>query len=182
MRLCKEAQTTRDSQRHSFDETSAASTTTSAPVGASAAPTPFLAPLELPALTPAAPTFKTAEPANPPPLSPDRMMEELSEKVMNIEVDAMPLGLDAPDMVVDLDSFVEAVTACVDDSRRVSIESELGSPKMDGGASSARRASADGPPPLKPSLSFKIASAALAGAAVATVAASAFARSRGASR
>ena len=36
----------------------------------------------------------------------------------------LPLGLDAPTMLLDLDSFVEAVTNCVDSVREDSLREE----------------------------------------------------------
>lgn len=46
----------------------------------------------------------------------NKMLDELSDSIKGIEVDRgnMPLGLSAPMDLVDLDSFVEAVSACVE--------------------------------------------------------------------
>ena len=56
----------------------------------------------------------------PPPLGlsesygEDTLLSELSSTLKaSLEVEKLPLGLDEPLMVLDLDSFVEAVSACV---------------------------------------------------------------------
>jgi len=110
MRLCKEGQT----QRASFDggtpppfAAGPLSAATGSAPAAAATPSPF-APRPMGSGS-VAPALSSQEEAN-------KMLDELSDSIKGIEVDRgnMPLGLSAPMDLVDLDSFVEAVSACVE--------------------------------------------------------------------
>lgn len=163
MRLCKERGSERVSERASLREESEEG------VGAS----------------PGSITRQSSQTATPR-RSTESLMEELCETVSNVEVERLPLGLDTPMSIVDLDSFVEAVSACVyeeegdgpctgmphfsiDETPRLAARPPAKS--ADGAARAARQSAAV---PIQ----AKLASAAMGTIALASMATSAISRRR----
>jgi len=111
MRLCKESQSARSSMDGGDAPPAFAASTNAAASPAPPAPLPL----------PPAPAATGGVMGAPPPMpqdesaEADRLLDQISDSIKDIEVDnaSMPLGLAAPMDVVDLDSFVEAVSACV---------------------------------------------------------------------